>query len=154
MRTVMTLSILSWIALLPAPGALAAQDPGSTVRVNGETVAQFQRVDSTGVYLDTGFIPFDQLEYLEIRTGFKRNTAEGVLLGALTGLAVPVLGSRGCRGDLGCEVGSGLIALITVPGGALVGGIVGYSMKTPIFEPLGFPLILGNGIGVGFRLRF
>ena len=155
-----TRNMLGWLAsLLVVPGALAAQNPGDTVRVNGETVAQFQRADSSGVYLDTGFIPFDQLGSLEIRTGFKRKTVAGVFLGAATGLAVPMVGSSltcpGDGSDLGCVAAWGIIALVGVPTGAVVGGVVGYSKKSPIFEPVAFTLVnWQRGIGVGFRLRF
>ncbi|MXX36212.1 MAG: hypothetical protein F4107_12870 [Gemmatimonadetes bacterium] len=156
-----SLNKLAWLtALLVVPGGLAAQNPGSTVRVNGETLATFQRADSSGVYLNTGFIPFDQVEYLEIRTGFKRKTLEGVLLGALAGLAVPIVGgSLTCSGDnglgdLACVLTWGYIGLASVPVGTLAGGVIGYNMKTPIFEPVAFPPVFGNGIGVGFHLRF
>ena len=154
-----TRKMLVWLAaLLVVPGALAAQNPGDTVRVNGVTVASFQRADSSGVYLDTGFVPFDQMGSLEIRTGFKRKTLEGVLLGALAGLAVPIVGNQlSCSdqdGDIGCAFAWGVTGLVSVPAGTLLGGIVGYSIKSPIFEPVAFPLVIGNGIGFAFRLRF
>lgn len=159
------MSGMKWLvaAALLVPGALTAQEPGNTVRVNGSIIGIYERADSTGMWLDAGFIPNADVESLEVRTRLERHTGTGLMAGLAFGIGVPQLlklrcdddGSQGASWLLGdCESKHNLLTLVTLPVGLVLGGLAGHATTTSTFEPVAFPARSGAGIGLGLRVRF
>lgn len=171
-RYLLALALLG--ALTSSP--LAGQESGDFVRVSGNLTAQFIRSDSTGLYLSSGFVPYDDVTSLELLVGTRalEGLFKGIAIGAGVGLG---LSSVGCLllwitdepSDQPREfTASGLcgITLVTVvPIGGLAGGVVGtvVGLASSRFTPIPLPtsrLGMSDGVGgrlgltLGVRLRF
>ncbi len=151
------------LTLMPA-ASLAAQQPGDTVRVSGDMIGEFVRADSDGLHLSTGFVPYGEVESLELKVGSRSWWHVGLLVGVGAGAGVGsvVSGSVG-KGDLGSDTTGAMLGLACVVGGGVVGGVIGASRRTARFTSIPLPTpgvgLVGRrdgqlGLALGFRLRF
>ncbi len=167
---------LTLLGALTSSNPLAGQESGDFVRVSGNLTAQFIRSDSTGLYLSTGFVPYDDVTSLELLVGTRalEGLFKGIAIGAGAGLG---LSSVACLlfwitdepSDQPTEFTAssmcGLVLVTVVPIGGLGGGVVGtvVGLATSRFTLIPLPTSrLGMldsvggrfGLTLGVRLRF
>ena len=167
---------LTLLGALTSSNPLAGQESGDFVRVSGNLTAQFIRSDSTGLYLSTGFVPYDDVTSLELLVGTRalEGLFKGIAIGAGAGLG---LSSVACLlfwitdepSDQPTEFTAssmcGLVLVTVVPIGGLGGGVVGtvVGLATSRFTPIPLPtsgLEMSDAVGgrlgltLGVRLRF
>ena len=154
-RITLSTAALLLLTLMPAP-SLAGQQPGDTVRVSGDMIGQFVRADSDGLHLSTGFVPYGDIESLELKVGSRSWWHVGMLIGLGAG---SVVANTVGKGDLGSDVAGGMLAL----GSVVVGGVVGARIRTAKFASIPLPTptvgLVGNrdrrrGLALGVRWQF
>ena len=162
-RITLSTAALLLLTLMPAP-SLAGQQPGDTVRVSGDMIGQFVRADSDGLHLSTGFVPYGDIESLELKVGSRSWWHVGMLIGLGAGAGVgSVFANTVGKGDLGSDVAGGMLALGSVVVGGVVGGVVGARRRTAKFASIPLPTptvgLVGNrdgrrGLALGVRWQF
>lgn len=158
-----------WTPLLLLPtlmptASVAGQQPGDTVRVSGDVIAQFVRADTDGLHLSTGFVPYGDITSLELKVGSRSWWHVGALIGFGAGGGVgAVLASSIGGGDLGSDTAGAMLALGCVVGGVVVGGVAGARKRTAKYTSIPLPtptlgLVEGReghrGLALGVRWRF
>ena len=134
-RNTFSTMVLLLLTLTPAASA-AGQQPGETVRVSGDMVAQFVRADSMGLHLSTGFVPYGDIESLELKVGSRSWWHVGLLVGLGAGAGVGrIVATRVGKGDLGSDTAGAMLGLASVIGGGIVGVVIGASTRTPMDLP-------------------
>ena len=162
-RNTFSTAALFWLTLM-STASLAAQQPGDTVRVSGDVIAEFVRADDRGIHLSTGFVSYGDIESFELKTGERSWAAVGTLIGLGAGMGLgTIVAAVGGKGDLGSDAFAGLLAVGCVVGGAVIGGVAGSRKRTPKFAAIPLPeptvgLMSSRrgqrGLALGVRWRF
>jgi len=137
------LSLASSVFPFLAVGAISAQQPGDTVRVSGEQVSVVVEADSAGLLLSFGYVPYAEMQLLEVWGGTGNHTRRGFKYGFMagaiaTGVFTALLCSAYCGSAsdyviaLAMSVGVGLVA-------GVIGSIIGSAFDADIWNPVPIP---------------
>lgn len=155
------LAVVLLILMPSVPAALAGQEPGDTVRVNGEHTGQFIRSDSAGLHFSFGFVPYGTVESLEIRVGTRSLWRSGMRHGAVYGAGSgTTLGLLVCAVD--CSPNLLLAPVVMAAYGGGIGALIGAAMRRDRFDSVPVPVPGGRvevspgplprSVSIGYRL--
>ena len=145
------------VFLLLAATSVSAQQPGDTVRVSGTRVGLVFEADSSGLLLSSGYAPYAEMRSLEVRRGTRGHAGRGFKYGFVAG---GVLGAAGAvvlcasysEGGYGWCTG-GVLTFGAVGGlsGGVAGALIGFLVRSDIWEPVPIPGGLALRLPVGGR---